>query len=511
MEKNKKNALKNHFDQAEKMPPPSLWAGIEGQLSSRNAGNPPKVTNGWALAGGLGLMLLLAAYLYWQLGKPTAIKSLAITSMGPSESGVTHPASGETDNPALADKKESPAQGTYHSKDARHSAVNQAKDRPAANPASGSNLPQTGLSAGESFLSETQDMGGPTPTTTADHSAKENPANPEPTEAGTYTRDQEVENSEPVATPTETKENPTTPTTTTDQSAKENPANLEPAEAVTDPKAQEIGNRDPVATPAEDKDLATPTEETHNSPTSLIPNDCPDFSRSRRPLFYWELGLGSGAAQKYLESLVFPDGGYPQLRRETEQIKPQFTAHFQVGMVHRQFTWDLGLSFLQHRELFRGAKENEIRVTISNVFDTNGQLLRTDTLVESGTRAIQSNQLWRHYQIPLRLGYLKRNQQWSYGAQVGLQWNFLTQRRGILFDPNLAFYSLQEDPQGYFKSTSHFRAQLHLYVAKRVYQKAEIFLNPHISQDLQALTTENSPFEQRYRHLQISAGFRKYF
>ncbi|MFM9946749.1 MAG: hypothetical protein ACKV1O_02315, partial [Saprospiraceae bacterium] len=177
----------------------------------------------------------------------------------------------------------------------------------------------------------------------------------------------------------------------------------------------------------EDKDLLK----------GLFPPDpkCARFSPGNW-YHYVDVTLSSGFAFRNLEALDSEYEGYKEQRENTEKSRHTFgagvrlTAVSDFGLAARA-----GLNYTQITEAFDYLNENEVRITITNVYGNNGEIVRTDTTYVSGTRRIVTPNQYQIVEIPLAVGFDLRKPKFDLLLSAGVRINLIFQQKGAFLSP----------------------------------------------------------------------------
>jgi len=255
----------------------------------------------------------------------------------------------------------------------------------------------------------------------------------------------------------------------------------------------------------EDKDLLK----------GLFPPDpkCARFSPGNW-YHYVDVTLSSGFAFRNLEALDSEYEGYLAQREKTEKSRHTFgagvrlTAVSDFGLAARA-----GINYTQITEAFDYLNESEVRITIVNTYDDNGQIIRTDTTYVSGTRRIVTPNQYQIVEIPLAVGYDLRKPKFDLLLSVGVRINLIFQQKGAFLSPEdltpVSFSYNRADAYPAFKKRLETAWFVSAGLAYKWKPDFHLLFEPHLSYYLDSFTKPEFPVSQKYWLLGASIGIRK--
>jgi len=299
-----------------------------------------------------------------------------------------------------------------------------------------------------------------------------------------------------------------------------NPTNLAPEESLSTEHPEKMTNQETATTiktasilPAlalepvtfEDKELLK----------RLFPPDpkCARFSPGNW-YHYVDVTLSSGFAFRNLEALDSDYEDYLEQRENTEKSRHTFgagvrlTAVSDFGLAARA-----GLNYTQITEAFDYLNENEVRITITNVYGNNGEIVRTDTTYVSGTRRIVTPNQYQIVEIPLAVGYDLRSPKFDLLLSVGVRINLLFQQKGAFLSPEdltpVNFSYNRADAYPAFKKRLETAWFVSAGLAYKWKPDFHFIFEPHLSFYLDSFTKPEFPVSQKYWLFGASIGIRK--
>lgn len=239
------------------------------------------------------------------------------------------------------------------------------------------------------------------------------------------------------------------------------------------------------------------------------PDDCYSFGPSRSGRLYIDVFGGVGQAFRRLESGA-DSRVYAQLRDSLENSWYTSTAGARIGWMDESgVAIEAGLTYGMVNEVFRYANAQEVRTSIRDVYDPlTGNLIRTDTITETGARYITSYNRYRTLNLPVRIGYTWSAERWSVGVRAGAAFNLTYNRRGTIMDESRSIYDIGADTSGYFKPRTGIVADLSLQVAYQLAGNWAVFAEPCWNAQLSPVTEPGYSVRQSYRMAHIQIGIR---
>ena len=229
---------------------------------------------------------------------------------------------------------------------------------------------------------------------------------------------------------------------------------------------------------------------------------------------YVDVTLSSGFAFRNLEALDSEYENYLDQRKKTEKSRHTFGAGVRLSAVSDfGLAVRAGLNYTRITEAFDYLNENEVRITITNTYGNNGEIVRTDTTYVSGTRRIVTPNHYQMVEIPLSVGYDLRKPKFDLLLSAGVRINLLFQPKGAFLSPEdltpVNFSYNRADAYPAFKKRLETAWFLSAGLAYKWKPDFHILFEPHLSYYLDSFTRPEYPISQKYWLLGASIGIRK--
>jgi len=206
---------------------------------------------------------------------------------------------------------------------------------------------------------------------------------------------------------------------------------------------------------------------------------------------------------------------YAELRRNTESYRYGFSAQLRFSTISPGgFAVRSGLNFSQFNEQLNYLIEEQEALTITNEYDLDGNIIRTDTTVEFSVRQQVVNNQFTTIDIPILLGYeINRDKRLSFSINTGAYLNMVFDQEGAFADPaqdGVVFFSSKEDD-----SYRAFRNRLGLSLYGsvglhfRLHNGMRLILEPNLRWTPAPITDPGYVLEQRYISSGLFVGLRR--
>lgn len=241
---------------------------------------------------------------------------------------------------------------------------------------------------------------------------------------------------------------------------------------------------------------------------------CVRFGENRRWRLYADMSLGPAYAIRQLEAKSSEFEDYAAARRDTERPQVSFTTGVRLSLV-TDFGLALrtGLQYTQFNEKFDYTDNSEETITITNVYGPNGEIIGTDTLVETTMQRQIAYNNYRMVDIPLLVGYEWRRPKWTLAFNGGPLINVLFRARGDFLSPDdMSPVDFSSDATGTYPA---FRREIGLgwYAGigfhYKVREDIQILLEPHFRLYPGSVTRNDYVLDQKYMNAGLSVGLRK--
>jgi hypothetical protein len=255
------------------------------------------------------------------------------------------------------------------------------------------------------------------------------------------------------------------------------------------------------------------TEVEYKSELGLKVTDCYAFGKESAGRFLLEIYTGPAFSLRNLSSRNEDVGDYIAGRDSTESYQLSWLGGLRVGYEHASgLTARTGIQYTLVNEVFRQESRTS-RTTIDSVFDSNNDLIRVDTIFETGTRIKQTQNRYHAVDIPLLIGYRIDNGNWDVGIQAGPVFNILFKSKGDMIDPasnEVGSFSDTSDPAYHpvFKDRLGISIYGAVYASKRIGNNLWAFVEPNLLYRLKSITLDSYPVEQKQANIGLSFGLR---
>ena len=243
---------------------------------------------------------------------------------------------------------------------------------------------------------------------------------------------------------------------------------------------------------------------------------CAAFGSKNGWRYYFDVMAAPSFAFRQLEPKGAEFQDYATERNDTEEPLYGISAALRFSAVS---DWGLvastGINYSQINERFRFLSENEERITITNIYGTNGEIVGTDTLREVINREIVSNNRYRTLDIPLMLGYEIQGKKLNVSLNGGAFVNLLFEPTGAFVSPDnnrpVSFSS--DTPEGYPAFKNRLSATLYgsVGLAYKVSSRLQLLVEPHIKVYPRSLTRDEYMLDQKYVTTGLFVGVRHQF
>ncbi len=243
---------------------------------------------------------------------------------------------------------------------------------------------------------------------------------------------------------------------------------------------------------------------------------CAAFGGKNDWRYYFDVMAAPSFAFRQLEPKGAEFQDYAKERNDTEEPLYGISAALRFSAVS---DWGLvastGINYSQINERFRFLSENEERITITNIYGTNGEIVGTDTLREVINREIVSNNRYRTLDIPLLLGYEIQGKKMNVAINGGAFVNLLFEPTGAFVSPDnnrpVSFSS--DSPEGYPAFRNRLSATLYgsVGLAYKVSPRLQLLVEPHIKVYSRSLTRDEYMLDQKYVSTGLFVGLRHQF
>ncbi len=243
---------------------------------------------------------------------------------------------------------------------------------------------------------------------------------------------------------------------------------------------------------------------------------CADF-KGGKTKFYFDIMAAPGFAARSLDAKGSDYAKYASTRKETESPRYTYSAALRLSAVTAPgIALRTGVNYSEINERFEHTIENEVRTIITNIYGQNGEIIGTDTTVETTSRQIVANNRYRMLDIPLLVGYEVSAKNLTLSLNGGAYIN-------VMFDPNGEFLSPEDNRPVSFSNDNNskaypaFRKDLgigwygSLGVQYRVSPRLQLLVEPHIKAYPRSITRDDFMIDQKYLTAGVFVGIRHQF
>lgn len=290
------------------------------------------------------------------------------------------------------------------------------------------------------------------------------------------------------------------------------------ASAQTVSKATELGDRNAIKDGSFLKDIM------------YLPNELISLTANPLPLGALpdpkcaKFGNGSFGFDAYLDWYISPDYAFRSLKaKDVEYLDDaaqrdktegylyaystgiRFSAVAENGLAFRS-----GIAYSQINEKFDYLSGNETRISIKNVFDADGNVISSDTTLQTGTHVKTSYNRYRMIDIPLIAGYEVDTKNFVYSMNAGVYLNLLFTQKGDFIHEGRPtnFTSNRSDSYRAFKDKLGFSLFGSFGFNYKLSKNMQILIEPHVRYHLNPVNTKEYPIEQRYLTAGLITGVR---
>ena len=246
------------------------------------------------------------------------------------------------------------------------------------------------------------------------------------------------------------------------------------------------------------------------------PQSCFSFSPSGFSSFYVDVMAGPGYALRSLKDKTGVDqNNFSELRDSTERAAFAFGAAVRASVRWRSgLTARAGLAYYQINEVFDYENAHEVRTIVNEIFDIEGNLLRRDTLTETGTRILTTNNHFRYWDIPLMLGYEWESAKSSFSVNAGVSVNISSAQKGKILSPAtlppVSFTSGEATAMQLFETNVGLSVIGSLAYTRAIAKNLHWTVEPNFRYFTKSVAYDQ-PLEQKYFTLNLYTGLRYYF
>jgi hypothetical protein len=207
---------------------------------------------------------------------------------------------------------------------------------------------------------------------------------------------------------------------------------------------------------------------------------------------------------------------YLNSKDSSEQMQVGYSAGIRlVKPLNDHFVLKTGLQYSQINQKFVYRNENEIKVT---TVITARTIIRSpgDTILVSDTSVLQTigysvknvKNRYRSIDIPLTLGYEFGNDDLRVGINAGVIFNVSSWYQGEMLDTAYQPVSINKASNSLYKTNIGMGLYSSISIQKRISENTHLFFEPYFRYNLKNMTSELSPYTQRFQVGGLAIGLR---
>lgn len=248
----------------------------------------------------------------------------------------------------------------------------------------------------------------------------------------------------------------------------------------------------------------------------LEASGCANF-KGGKTKFYFDIMAAPGFVARSLDAKGSDYARYASTREETESPRYTYSAALRLSAVTAPgIALRAGVNYSEINERFEHTIENEVRTIITNIYGQNGEIIGTDTTVETTSRQVVANNRYRTLDIPLLVGYEVSAKNLTVSLNGGAYIN-------VMFDPEGEFISPDDNRPVSFSNDNNseaypaFRKDLgigwygSLGLQYRVSPRLQLLVEPHIKAYPRSFTRDDFMIDQKYLTAGVFVGIRHQF
>lgn len=242
--------------------------------------------------------------------------------------------------------------------------------------------------------------------------------------------------------------------------------------------------------------------------------ECVRFGRNRLR-FFLDAGFSADLPLRSLEAKGDYASAYVASRNATESPRFSYSGGLRLSLLT---PWGLalrtGLNYSQINEKFDFTNRTEETVTITTIYDAEGNIIGTDTMRSGGGQRVIAHNRLRMLDIPLLLGYEKRLGRWNLGANAGAYLNLLFSADGEFLSPEMEpvpFSSGQPETWPAFRNRIGLGWYGSFQLGYLLTPSLQLLLEPHVKYFPRPATIDQYQAEQRMASIGLFLGLRQEF
>ena len=241
---------------------------------------------------------------------------------------------------------------------------------------------------------------------------------------------------------------------------------------------------------------------------------CADFNPGEKGRWFLDVTASPDWSFRTLQAKERKYADYVESREATESPHYNYSVGMRLAYQHQSgWSGKIGLNYSQINEKFEHQSENEEVITIRNIYGPDGDVVGTDTLIETGTLRNFSNNRFQTLDIPLVLGYEKAlGEKFSLGLNAGVLLNLNFNSKGDFLSPNdmqpVSFSTEQPGSYPAFREKLGLGWYMGASLSYQISPKLFLLLEPHLKSYPKTVTSDQYMVSQKYLMTGLSVGIR---
>lgn len=239
------------------------------------------------------------------------------------------------------------------------------------------------------------------------------------------------------------------------------------------------------------------------------PGSCYSFGGRNFDLrgIYVDAIVSSDLPFRTLESKDSEMLAYQQMRDNSESYYWAGTGGLRLSVVTNSgLAFRTGLTYAQITERFKYENLLAERIIIENIYDSNDNIIGTDTLIEQGKRVIEHSNHYNMFDIPLIVGYELESEKLVFNVNAGAYINLLFTQNGRILSSN--FEPIDINNKTMFRKNlgiSYFASMGFNYKFTR---DLHLIIEPQLRYYPKSFTRDNYEISQKYVNFGVFTGLR---
>lgn len=239
------------------------------------------------------------------------------------------------------------------------------------------------------------------------------------------------------------------------------------------------------------------------------PGSCYSFGGRNFDLrgIYIDAIVSSDLPFRTLESKDNEMLAYQQMRDNSESYYWAGTGGLRLSVVTNSgLAFRTGLTYAQITERFKYENLLAERIIIENIYDSNNNIIGTDTLIEQGKRVIEHSNHYNMFDIPLVIGYELESEKLVFNVNVGAYFNLLFTQNGRILSSN--FEPIDINNKTMFRKNlgiSYFASMGFNYKFTR---DLHLVIEPQLRYYPKSFTRDSYEISQKYVNFGVFTGLR---